>query len=695
MKTKKLCLLALSSVLMLAGCVNKTDSSQASSETSSASSSSSSIFGEEYDSITVAKAIEIATAHTEATTERYYIVGTIAEMKDYTYGSFTLQDSTGSIYVYGSYSADGKDRYGAMDEKPQAGDKVVLYATLVNYNGTPEVKSGWIVKFLHEEEEFDESEYAAKTIAQARELASGSKVKVEGVVERITYANGKVANGFYVIDNTSSIYIHSEAAASQVKEGNKIKVCGALDFWILESEQKNAEKLGYKGSCQLSDVTIVSNDKSTTNTYDKSWITETTIKDIMETDPSKNITNKIYKVNSYVRKVPGSGFTNYYFNDIDGTTGSYTYTQCNGGDFTWLDEFDGKICTVYITAINAKSTASGAVWRFVPIEVINENYKFDTTKTNEFVWTYHVKDLFRSDYNGDPVTEVPTSVSSTLLGFSGAKVTYTSSNTNVAEFREEDGKTYFRINEVEGKATLTFKIDYGTNPSLTKTLEVTYTKPNLGETHTVKEAIDAESKQVITVLGIVGPSLVNQDGFYLIDDTGVIAIKTSTDVLSGLSLGNKVALKGTRTRGYGLKSETATASGQSCLLDCELIANLMGKHEYSRSNFITGKKLSDLKGLDATVDHSTEVYTVKAKISKVESQYYTNVNLYSDDCEKFELYTSSGTQYNWLCNAFGVDKEVTLDIAPCNWNGKNFWKGCVLSATDGTTRVDNTFNFGK
>ncbi len=695
MKTKKLCLLALGSILMLTGCNIDNNQSSSSSSSETTTSSSSSEFGEQYESITVAKAIEIATAHSEATTERYYIVGTITEIKDYTYGSMTVTDSTGSIYVYGAYSSDGVKRYGEMSEKPQAGDKVVLYATLVNFKGTPEVKSGWIIEYLHEEQEFDESDYAAKTIAQARDLAKGSKVKVEGVVTRITYANGKVPNGFYVVDNTSSIYIHSDSATSQVKEGNKIKVCGALDFWILESEQTNAAKLGYKGSCQLTDVTIVSNDKSTTNAYDKSWITSTSIKDIMETAPTENITNKIYKVNSYVKKVPGSGFTNYYFNDIDGVTGSYTYTQCNGGDFTWIDEFDGKICTVYLTAINAKSTASGAVWRFIPIEIINENYKFNTADTNEYVWKYHVKDLFESEYNGDPVTEVPTSVSSELLGFSGATVSYSSSNTSIADFETEDGKTYFRIKEVEGTSKLTIKIDYSTNQTLTKTLDVTYKKPNFGETHNVKEAIDAANKTDITVLGIVGPSLVNQDGFYLIDETGVIAVKTSTEVLAGLALGNKVVMKGTKTTGYGLKSETATASGQSCLLDSTLVANLMGKHEYSRATFITGKTLKDLHELDDEVDHSMEVYTVKAKMTKVENQYSTNIYLSSDDCEKFELYTSSGSQYNWLYNAFGGDKEITLDVAPCNWNGKTFWKGCVLSATDGTTRVDNTLNFGK
>lgn len=722
MKTKKLCLLALGSILMLASCgennssssvssneetssssqtTSETSSSESESETSSesssesqsSSSSSSELTPDDFDCITIAKALEIAKQYESgATTERYYIYGKITEIQDYSYGSMTIQDDTGSIYAYGTYSADGEERYSALENKPQVGDEVILYSTLCTYNGTQEIKSGWIVWQKTNEKDIDEDNYTTKTIAEAREMAIGSLVKVSGVVARITYANGMVPSGFYVIDETSSIYIHSSSAASNVKEGNKITVCGAVDFWILDSEKTSASKIGYKGSCQLSDVTITENDKLTTNVYDKSWISETTIKHIMETPATENITNKIYKVNSYVKKAKGSGFTNYYFDDLDGKTGSYTYTQCNGSDFSWLDQFDGKICTVYLTAINAKSSSSGAIWRFMPIEVIDEDYTFDTTKTNEFVWEYHIKDLFRESYTGDPVMEVPTSISSEILDFENATITYSSSNTDVAYFAVEDEKTIFHTGDTEGTATITINIDYGTNPTLTKTLNIGNVRSSYEDALTVKEAIDAESDTEVIVKGIAGPSLVNKEGFYLIDETGVIAITTTTEVMEQISLGNEVVFKGTRTRGYGLK-DGSTYAGQSCLTDSTLVSNLYGKHEYSRDTFITGKTLSDLYSLDVAVDYSTSVYTVKAKVKKNDSGYYTSICLYTDDVEKYTIYCSSGNQYNWLSNAFEEGTELTLDIAPVNWNNKKFWAGCVLSATDGTTRVDGTLNY--
>ena len=58
----------------------------------------------------------------------------------------TVKDSTGEIFVYGTYSADGEDRYSALSNKPVAGDVVLLYGTLVTFNGTREVKSGKIGK---------------------------------------------------------------------------------------------------------------------------------------------------------------------------------------------------------------------------------------------------------------------------------------------------------------------------------------------------------------------------------------------------------------------------------------------------------------------------------------------------------------------------------------------------------------------
>lgn len=687
MKRKSLLLLGVASFMMLASCGNAEPSS------------STSISSEEYQTINIAKAIEIANESGETESERYYVAGKVKTITDYTYGDMTLTDGTNDITVFRFRGADGNTIYSDLEDKPKVGDDVILYATLCMYKGSPEIKNGYLVKVTHNQSTTDLNSYTQSTIADAREKTKGSKLKITGVVARITYANGMKPNGFYVIDNTSSIYVYSIEAASQVKEGNTITIAGELDFWILDSEQTNAKKYKYGGACQLTNTILVSNDNGTSE-FNKTWITNKTIKEIMNTSYSENVTNKIFKTNALIKKAQGTGFVNYYLNDIDGKTGTYTYTQCNGSDFSWLDKFDGKICTVYVTAMNAKCSAAGCNWRLIPITVSDDNYTFDTTKVGEYVWEYVVKDLFKAKYTGDPMLEVPTSASSELLGFTGATVSYTSANTSVAYFETASDKTIFHA-VAEGTATITVSVAYSTNAAYSQTLQITYVDLENIPTITVKQAIDstaqaynpvAEDATYVTVRGIAGPSLVNQVGFYLIDSSGAIAVKTSSDVMGEIELGNEVIMKGLRVN-YNSDSEKSIA-GQICILDAELVGNLYGKKDYSTASFKNDKTLAQLGNdevaLVSDISWTSQVYTVTATVSTTTGSYSSNISLVSGD-DKLSLYCSSAGQYSGL-QAF-AGKEVTVEVALCNWNKKTFYKGAVLSATDGTTKVYTTLNY--
>ncbi|MBR5616404.1 MAG: Fic family protein, partial [Clostridia bacterium] len=89
--------------------------------------------------------------------------------------------------------------------------------------------------------------------------------------------------GFVLVDNTQSIYVYGGDATQQVKVGNKVELAASKTYWILSDEQNNAQKFGYKGCNQLEDATIISNDGKTDNAFDKSWITESTVKDMLDT----------------------------------------------------------------------------------------------------------------------------------------------------------------------------------------------------------------------------------------------------------------------------------------------------------------------------------------------------------------------------------------------------------------------------
>ena len=644
----------------------------------------------QYETITIAEALALCGEPGNITTERYYIRATVKSIKNAQYGQMVIEDATGTIEVYGTYSADGSLTYPELDYQPVKGDEVLLHCILQNYNGTKEVKNARLIEYVNNQGSIDVSDYTAATVAEAREAEAGATLKVNGVVARITFANGMKPNGFILVDNTASIYVYDMDAAQRVQIGNTVEVAGTKDYWILDSEKESAEKFGYTGCNQLTSVTLVSNDKGNT-AFDTSWITETTVKALIETPVTEDVTTQIYKVTALVKKVPGSGFVNYYFYDLDGETGSYTYTQCNGSDFAWLDAFDGKICTVYLTALNAKSAAASCFFRLLPVAVYDEQFQFDLADTAKHVVQYYGVGQFMPSYTGDPAVELITTAASTLLGFEGAALTYASSNEDVVYFTETDGKTVFHCGDA-GTATVTVTASYN-GSSYSETVEILVESNEEVDSITVADAILAPIDTTVTVKGIVGPSVVNKDGFYLFGEDGsVIAVLVaSTDELAGLEIGHEIVITGMRER-Y-VKDDSYETHGQTSIVNATVVANYYGSHEYSTEKFITDSTVEAFYDLDETVDYSTTVYVLTVRVERTGNQYSTNYALYSTTSDTYiSLYCSGAGQYDPLLKQF-VGQTVTLEIAPCNWNNKDHWKGCVLAVRTEDGKVYNQLNF--
>ena len=631
--------------------------------------------------LTVAELLALPVASGVTTTEKYIVKATVESVSNAAYGAMWITDGTGSISVYNSKNADGTVGYADMEDKPYKGDSVTLECTVQNFNGTMEIKQAYILSFAHVQTEINPADYAEMTVAGAREAATGTKVKVSGTVARITYANGMIPAGIILVDGTSSIYVYDGDLAARCAVGNTVSIYASKTYWILDAEQGNAAKFGYNGCCQLENAVLISNDEGNTE-FDKTWIETTTVKDILDTPVSEDISTKLYKVTAQIVKAPGTGFTNYYINDLDGKTGSYAYSQCNGSDFAWLDAFDGKICTVYVMALNAKSTSSDCFWRFLPVSVIDEGFDVSTVNAAEHAVKYYGIPQFLSTYSGDPALELITSVDSELLGFTGAALSYSSSDTSVVSFENNVMHCL-----TSGTAEITVTGSHN-GKSFSDTVTVTVTVADAGAQYpTVSTAIAAAVGDKVTVKGIVGPSLVNKTGFYLIDDTGVIAVETTAEILSTLEIGYEVVLEA--NRGFNTKGESAY--GQICLKDATVLVNNYGSHEYSTASFAGEISVADFYNLDINTNYTTNVYTMKATVLVEESAYYTNIYL-TDGTTNVRLYCSSASQYNWLKAYAG--QEVTVEIAPCNWNSKNYYTGCVLSVlnSDGT-RTLNTLNF--
>ena len=101
-------------------------------------------------SIVDAVALGSSKEHNTYTSGKYYVTGTVESVYNTEFGNMYIKDENGNkLQVYGSYSADGSARYDAMTDKPVAGDTVTLYGIIGQYNGTAQMKNGWVTSLQH------------------------------------------------------------------------------------------------------------------------------------------------------------------------------------------------------------------------------------------------------------------------------------------------------------------------------------------------------------------------------------------------------------------------------------------------------------------------------------------------------------------------------------------------------------------
>ena len=642
----------------------------------------------DYEFISLPMAIALAKDGGEdyVSTEKYYITGWVTNISNPYFGEMTITDGNVTIYAYGLAN------YSTFETKPLVGDVVVIEAVVGTKGIDVELKNSSKLVEAHKIA-VDETEYQESTIAEARETAAETKVIVSGVVAGFTYKNVKaptgdyVKDGVYLVSGTDTIYLYGASIASAVELGNTVKVAGVKEYFVQSSEVDLAKKFGFTGACQLADVILVSNEGGNTSILENEFET-TTIKDLMNNEFDANITHQIYKVNAVLSKGYGQGFVNYYIDDLNETTGTYTYTKCNGGDFAWLDQYltskEQYVCTMLVTVCNAKATSAGCNWRMIPVAILSE-YEFDTANSAQFVMDYYALPQFGETYYANPALKLITSHTSTLLGFENVTISYVSDNTEVVSIDTVEGETVLNVLKI-GEANVTITVKHG-DVELSETVTVVREAEPTFDSLTVAEAIAAEGETTVVVEGIVGPGLANQVGFYLIDDTGAIAVKMTTEELAKFHQGNRVVLTGVRTQ----NRPTATMPGQSMIGDAELVHNYFGEHEYSTATF-EESTLADVARLinSTTVDYTTNVYIVEASIY---SQGYTNIIQNGQD--SIGIYCSGAGQVSWATTASG-GQIVKMEIALCNWNEKTTYKCAVLAIylADGT-KVVNPNNFQK
>jgi hypothetical protein len=158
----------------------------------------------------------------------------------------------------------------------------------------------------------------------------------------------------------------------------------------------------------------------------------------------------------------------------------------------------------------------------------------------------------------------------------------------------------------------------------------------------------------------------------------------------GLAIGQEIVIKGERDC-FLKENNVGKIAGQTCISKATIEANYYGDNQYYNGLAVTNKTVSDIYNADPNVDYTTTLYHVTATVVIEETQRYTNIYI-SDGKVNLRLYSSSANQYNWLKAYAG--KTITVEIAPCNWNDKNYYTGCVLAVIlDNGDRICNTLNF--
>ena len=193
-------------------------------------------------------AIGAAKEHNTYTEEKYIAAGVITEVYNTTYGNMKITDEHGNILtIYGTYGADGAQRYDALESKPVAGDYVLVLGIVGQYNGTVQIKNGWILSFTT-----PTSIEEANTIGAAQEHNTYTEEKhlITGVVTEV--ANATYGNVYIKDEAGNTLYIYGmydQSGARFDKMTNQPKVGDTITLLSTIGQ--------YNGTVQLKNATLV------------------------------------------------------------------------------------------------------------------------------------------------------------------------------------------------------------------------------------------------------------------------------------------------------------------------------------------------------------------------------------------------------------------------------------------------------
>ena len=186
------------------------------------------IYAQAATQITIAEFI--SNADTETT---YRLRGEVTNIKNTTYGNFTLKDETGSIYIYGLLNEAGQSKqFASMGI--EEGDTLTLEGTYTTFNSSPQIASAQYISHVKPAVVWVP---IPVSISDFISYNDGKRYILTGVVTSI--ANSTYGN-LYIEDASGSIYVYglTDAAGTYqsfntlgVEVGDTLTLSGIYQFY--------------------------------------------------------------------------------------------------------------------------------------------------------------------------------------------------------------------------------------------------------------------------------------------------------------------------------------------------------------------------------------------------------------------------------------------------------------------------------
>ncbi|MFA6797021.1 MAG: OB-fold nucleic acid binding domain-containing protein [Bacilli bacterium] len=532
------------------------------------------------------------------------------------------------------------------------------------------------------------------TISSLRDLDVGTKVQVKGVVLKHVYTGQGTPyiTGFYLIDETGCIYIYGEDLAQSVEVNQEISLSGEVSFYIPETDESAAASTGYKGALQLTSPTLLETYSEGVAIPTSSIDDESDINDIQSISLTTDITGNVYRLQGKVIVSEQPGYTNYYLQSLDLTTTLPFYTQSNGKDYAWLDEYSDKYVDMYVVVMNGKPSRNE--WRGLPVQVLSEY-----TPTSDDYCYYGNMRIFDTYFAEKYTESITITVPKEDPYIEGLTYSFSVGDDveNIAvSTTDVDNVIEISIPDIETKENISITSKYE-ETLLTTSYSLTLSPKASVDTLTLDQVRDLDEGTEVTVEGVVARITYKSGnkrlGFIIQDATGSMIVYNSAETIANLDdieEGNSVVIKGTFSRYISdsdvEKAEALGYRGDTQITDVEILNNDNKINSLYDSSIIKDQTIAEIVATDPSTDPVGNIYQCQAVVEKTETTYYTayRVSDPEDSSKSLSLYSQmQGSEFEFLDEYDGT--EVTLLFAIQNIkysSGSFYWRICAISVVD-------------